>query len=442
MSERRKVLEHFENKAWQKKIAENIEKYRKGDAKILVTDQNGKPIPDAKVTVTQDTHEFRFGANLFMLDEFESDEKNALYKKYFSDVFNMATLPFYWKDTEPVKGQTRYEKNSPKIYRRPAIDLCMEFCEENGIEPREHALAYEQIFPEWMRGADVETTKAELERRFAEIAERYADKIPTIEVTNEMFWEKGVTEFYKEPDYVEWCFQTARKYFPHNNLSINDGGQYAYHRNDPYFAYIEAALANGAPIDSVGSQFHMHFPMEKEYESTRHYYNPERLYQNMDRYAKFGKLQLTEITIPAYTDDPEDEEIQAEIIGHLYAIWFSHPNMEQIIYWNLIDGYAYVSNPTQENIRASMGDMTLGENVYRGALFHFDLSPKAAYFKLKNLIKEVWHTEETLTSDIDGKAAFRGFYGDYTVSIEANGAVYEKKISLSSKTDGIFTLTI
>ena len=58
----------------------------------------------------------------------------------------MATLPFYWNDLEPEKGKQRYEKDSPKIYRRPTIDLCIEYCEQNGIEPREHALAYDAFF--------------------------------------------------------------------------------------------------------------------------------------------------------------------------------------------------------------------------------------------------------------------------------------------------------
>ena len=38
----------------------------------------------------------------------------------------------------------------------------------------------------------------------AEISERYADKIPTIEVTNEMtcWWDSYITEFYNDPDCV------------------------------------------------------------------------------------------------------------------------------------------------------------------------------------------------------------------------------------------------
>ena len=54
-----------------------IEQYRKRDAIINIVSDD--PLPDdLTVTVEQKTHEFRFGANLFMLDEFETEEKNAL----------------------------------------------------------------------------------------------------------------------------------------------------------------------------------------------------------------------------------------------------------------------------------------------------------------------------------------------------------------------------
>ena len=188
MNDRRKVLELFEQQKeyTDKRISEGIEKYRKGNAEIIVTDKNGKAVPDVKIKAVQKTHEFRFGANLFMLDELETDDKNEKYKKYFADVFNMATLPFYWNTLEPERNKPRYDKDSPKVYRRPAPDLCVEFCEKNGIEPREHALAYDAFFPKWLYNASVEEVKQEYERHCAEISERYADKIPTIEVTNEM----------------------------------------------------------------------------------------------------------------------------------------------------------------------------------------------------------------------------------------------------------------
>lgn len=436
MSERRRILLPFLEKEVTDKISYGIEHYRKGDAKIKVVDKDGKPIPGARIKVTQKTHEFRFGANLFMLDELESEEKNEKYKKYFSKIFNMATLPFYWDTLEPERGKPRYAKDSPKIYRRPSPDLCIEFCEKHGIEPREHALAYEAFFPKWLYGENVETIKRELERRYSEISKRYADRIPTIEVTNEMLWAEGKTSFYYEPDFVEWCFRLAEKYFPSNELAINEATQHTWsdecRATNRYYAYIEENLRKGVRIDAIGLQYHLFVKREEEYDLKQTWLNPKKLYEHMDLYADFEKpLQITEVTVPSYSWDPEDEEIQAELLERLYSIWFSHPSVEQIVYWNLVDGYAHLWDPDPNQIKASQGNMTLGENYYYGGLLRFDLSPKPAYHRLKELIQKRWHTEAALVTDGNGCADFRGFYGEYTAEIELHGEALTTKLSLS-----------
>ena len=449
--DRRKVLEQFEDSEefFNNVIYPNIEKYRKGNMTISVIDKSGNIIPNAKVKINQVNHEFKFGANLFMLDELESDEKNQLYKDYFKKAFNMATLPFYWNSIEPKKGKLRYDKNSEKYYRRPPIDLCMEYCEENKIEPREHALAYEQLFPNWLKGYSVSEVKTELERRYKEIADRYKDKIPTIEVTNEMFWghNAGITEFYNENDYVEWCFKLAEKYFPSNQLVINEYTEAFWGDNcrstDRYYAYIEANMLKGAKIDAIGAQFHMFDDRKGEITKSTYLYNPKCLYEHMDLYSNLSKhLQVTEITIPAYSNDPLDEEIQARLIEYLYTVWFSHPNMEQIIYWNLVDGYAYVPDPTPEAIRRTQGDMSVGENVYYGGLFRFDMTPKPAYSTLENLINKKWHTELNASLNDEGCVDFRGFYGDYEIEITLGEKTIKKSFTLSSKRENSLTLAI
>lgn len=449
MYNRRNVLELFEEQKdyTDKKVSEGIEKYRKGDLKIILTDKNGNAVSGAKIKTTQKSHEFRFGANIFMLDQLETEKKNEDYKKYFSDVFNMATLPFYWDTLEPKRGEPRYDKNSPDIYRRPPIDRCIEFCKEHGIEPREHALAYDNFFPKWLYGASASDVKAEMERHFAEISERYADKIKTIEVTNEMFWDEGRTSFYDEPDFVSWCFKTAKKYFRDNQLVINEFTNSAWEDNcratDNYYSYIEANMLKGAKIDAIGMQYHLFNQLEDEYKQTRKTLNPQNLYKHMDLYSNFNKpLQITEVTVPAYSWKTEDEEIQAEIIEKLYSIWFSHPNVEQIIYWNLVDGYAFVRDPDPEKIKNSQGDMTLGENYYHGGLLRFDMTPKPAYYKIKELIQKIWHTETEFTTDENGIATFRGFYGEYHAEITANGTTVEKTLNLSSKSDNVTRITL
>lgn len=440
MTDRQKVMEEFikQKDFTDEKIKNGIEENRKGYAWLTVYDADGKPVPGAKITVTQKSHEFKFGANLFMLDELETAEKNAAYKKRFADLFNMATLPFYWDATEPQKGHTRYAKDSEKFYRRPAIDLCMEFCEENGIEPREHGLAYDHFYPDWLANASIPEIKAAYEKRCKEIADRYKDRIPTIEVTNEMHWPQGKTAIYSEPDFIEWSFKTAEKYFPANKLVINEWTGCPWGEQgmttDSYYAYTEANLLKGARIDAIGMQYHMFYKAEDEYEQTRTFYNPRELYKRMDLYSGLGKpIQVTEVTIPAYSGNSEDEELQAEIVKTLYSIWFSHKNIEQIIYWNLVDGYAFNAEP---------GDMTAGENYFYGGLLRFDMSPKPAYYAIKNLIEKEWHTDAVTNTDAVGNAHFKGFYGTYSAEIEINGKVINKEFTLSAKSDNNISIKL
>ena len=223
------------NDETNRRIQDGIEKNRKGDFKLKTPFKPGE-----KVHVKLKNHKFRFGCNMFMLDEIPDDKhKNELYKEKLAALFNMATVPFYWDATEPEDGKTRYGKDAEKMYRRPPADLCVEFCEKHGIEPREHALCYDHFFPAWLKGKSNEEVKAHLEKRMQEISSRYADKIPTIEVTNEMFWDNGITDLYLAPEYMEWCYKKAAEYFPHNELCINEWTGAIWETRavayDPYF---------------------------------------------------------------------------------------------------------------------------------------------------------------------------------------------------------------
>nr|WMX25221.1 endo-1,4-beta-xylanase [uncultured bacterium] len=419
--QRRSILQHFEEQRGlvKSRLDANIEAVRKGFCSLRLTDSDGNPITDAHIRVVQKGHAFRYGANIFMLEQMETPEKNAAYKALFKDTFNMATVPFYWNGLEPERGKPRYAADSPFFYRRPAPDLCLDFCEANGIEPREHGLAYERFFPAWMSSLSVRECKFELERRYAEIAERYARRINTIEVTNEMRWAPGkeITPLYNEPDYVEFCFKLAEKYFPHNQLVINEASR-TWSNETPnqrdYLLQIKNAIACGARIDAIGIQAHSFSRSYREREEMFDVrYNPIEMYRVMDTYAQVGlPIQITEVTIPAFSNLPEDEEIQADILENMYRLWFSHPNVEQIIYWNLVDGYAH---------RAEPGDMTAGENYHRGGLIRFDMTPKPAYYRVKDLFEKEWHTECDALHAYDGNYQFKGFLGDYDAEIVYDG---------------------
>ena len=410
------------------RVKAGIEANRKGPMLFTFKDASGKILENVHVKVTQKTHDFKYGADIFMLDEIgDSKEKNEAYKEHFAAAFNLATVPFYWKDLEPEEGKTRYAKNSPKIYRRPPPDLCIEWCEAHGIEPKAHCLNYSGQSPDWARG-DIQKEKYLLEKRFRELAERYAKRVPMWEVTNETFWgsNDSGSNFYREPDFVEWSFKLAERYFPANHLVINEwsqlwGDTWNHRSRGRYYMQIERAMLKGARIDGVGMQFHMFHKAEDATAATRQFYDPQCLFDVMDTYAALGRpIQITEITIPAYSNDPGDEEVQAEILRELYRIWFSHPAMEAIIYWNLPDGYAWGAEP---------GDMATGENRYYGGLCRFDMTPKPAYGVVKDLFGKEWRTN--FERDVGGEFAFRGFKGTYELEATANGKTVRREFRLN-----------
>ncbi len=417
----------------EERINEGIEKNRKGDVTISADLPEG-----ATIEVEQLNHAFRFGANIFMLDEFESEEKNAIYREKFSEVFNIATLPFYWKDLEPEEGKPRFAADSPRIYRRPAPDLCLDYCREKGIEPKCHCLNYEFFTPQWAWKEDDEEFYAKLEKHMKDVAEQYADAIPSFEVINELFWSKlmypreYLHAYDEDPDYASRSFAMAEKFFPNNKLIINECEYITpetFNVRTMYYALIDDLLKRGHRIDSIGFQYHGFVPRDGEANFAKVKYNPDVMFRVLDLYSRFNlPLQITEMTTPAYSGSEEDEEVQAELLRSSYRMFFSHPNMEAIIYWNVVDGYAAFGN---------LGDMSTGENTYWGGLLRFDMSEKPAWKMLKKLINEEWHTHETLSAD---NLSFRGFFGDYRVTVHTKAGDRTYTCKLEKGKENIWTL--
>ncbi len=462
MSRKDTALKYFnEHGDFMKNTVEsNIEIYRKGDVtlkfvtkgKPLSMDEVWEALNNTKmneeedkrlckdrltVEIKQKNHEFRYGANVFMLDQFETAEKSAAYREKFSKICNIATLPFYWADLEPVQGVLRFEKDSlPKMYRRPTPDLCLEYCAEKGIEPKVHCINYG--IPLWLKDCSVEKNKRLLDKHMATLAERYADKIPSWEVVNEMNCGHTYSKFYYEDDYVEWSFKTADKYFPNNRLIINEEASFVFDEEASnriaYYMQIERLKQNGVyHLDSVGMQFHNFFPVEDEEKRAYRRYNPVKIYGVLDRFAKLGKpLQLTEATVPAYSGGEEDEYVQAELVKNLYKTFFSHPAMEAIVYWNLVDGYAAA---------APLGDMTKGENIYYGGFLRHDLSEKPVFKAVDELFNKEYRTNANVATE-NGFVKFRGFYGDYDITVCQGDKKVTKTISVSKDSDNNFTIEL
>ncbi len=421
-----------------KRIAEGIEKYRKGDCVLTLKDKNGKPLKNAKVKIKQKCHDFKYGANIFMLDEFKEAKDNAEYRRFFKEYFNLATVPFYWNAIEPEKDVLRYDKNSVKRYRRPAPDLCVEYCEENGIMPKLHCLFYDKAAPEWTYNLPLSELEELFEKRVKQIAERYKGKMYEFEVVNELscVHDKKTELFFKD-DLVPWTFSVADKYLKGETLVINETTpvcQMAYMKvRHPYYLLIDGALAKGAKIDKIGIQNHLFTGVsshnQAQYDASLKsgvsMAKPLDYLDGLDVLAKFGlPIEITEITVPTFGESEEDEQLQADLLALWYATFFSHPAVDGLVYWNTVDGHAYTGNPNWI------------ENNCQGGLFHKDLTPKKSALMMKKLFNEIWHTDLELLTNENGEVNFRGFYGDY--SCELDGQKIEFSIHKNQENKFLF----
>ena len=429
--DREKVLANFieHKEKVDKRNQEGIEKYRKGDFTIKFESLGKK-----KVIVKQKTHKFLFGTTAFMLGCFEDDKKEPIYKEKFAKLFNQAVVPFYWKDLEPEENKVRFKKDSEYIYRRPAPDTVLEFCKEYGIEPKGHCLVWNSHVPSWLQKYSVQEKKEILERRVKQIADEYADKIPSFDIVNESasFYLAGQVELFD--DYDKFGLKLGEKYFKNNIKIINDTNNaiweryFCHGKYMPFNMQLKELLQEGYTFDEIGMQFHMFIRAENmtDYKPQKDFLSINYHLDVLDIYSQYNlPMHISEVTVPSYFGSNEtNENIQAEIVETLYKTWFATKNMKSIVWWNLVDGYAAY---------APLGSSE-GENYFGGGLLRFDMTEKPSYKVLDRLINHEWKT--SFESEVDNDIlTFRGFYGEYEVTVDGktytlNFDTDKKEISL------------
>ena len=372
---------------------QQIERVRKGPGAVRVVDAGGRPVVGAKVTAVLQRHDFLFGCNIYMFDRFKTPEENEQYKRRFAELFNYATVGFYWRGYEPTRGRPNYDYT----------DKVVAWCSERGIRMKGHPLlwALEPGIPTWSKGQpDKEIQKT----RVTEIIRRYGDRIAAWEVVNEPVHLEGVL--------IDEPYRWARAADPKAYLIVNE-----YHiladGYEPFFEYLKKAKAEGTPFDGIGIQAHepmtMRFPLDSAKEI-------------LDQYATLGKgLHITEftptsggqpITETAAGGSPVgvwDEKAQAEYAEKFYRACFAHPAVVAITWWDLCDNGAWQPG---------------------GGMLRKDLSPKPVYEALRKLIREEWQTKAEGLTDAAGRFAFNGFRGTYKVTATAGGKTIAAECAL------------
>ncbi|MHB8897354.1 MAG: endo-1,4-beta-xylanase [Thermoguttaceae bacterium] len=415
-------LKRWDDPAVEKRIDAGIEQNRKGDAVLTVVDPDGKPLAGAQVKITQKSHEFLFGCNIFVLGQMK--EKNQAYEEAFLKLFNFATVPFYWDDLEPESGKPRFAEGSEEIWRRPPPDRVVAFAKKHGLTLKGHPLLWHSADhnPKWRPDNPAEL-KERYRQRFREIAQRYANDIPVWDGVNESLVCSADFPLFSPqerdyPGYVPWAFTEEQKVFhPENLLMINDVTTFNWPANETnrYYRQCRKLLDDGIPIEGIGLQFHFFNRKALDGFIGGDQCDPNRLLNTYEMFAQYGlPLWITEITIGSAGDD--GMAIQGRVVRDIYRLWFSAPRMAGITWWNLGDGTAYGN-----------------EGVAGGGLADDNFNPKPAYQALDRLINHDWRTNLEVTSDAEGTVKFRGFHGGYEVEVTRDGKSQTFPLTLSSK---------
>ena len=417
-------LKRWDDPAVQKRIDDGIEKNRKSDAVLTIVDAAGKPVADAEVKITQKSHEFLFGCNIFVLGQMK--EKNQGLRRRLPEAVQLRHRRLLLGRPRTGTGQTAIRRGKP-LHLAPAAA-------GSGGRVRQEARADAQGPPACC-GTTAPTIPSGCPRirtnsssatckRFREIAERYAKDIPIWDGVNESLvcsadYPLFSAENRTHPPYVPWAFTEEQKVFrPENLLMINDVTSFNWPANETnrFYQQCTKLLEDGIGIEGIGFQFHFFSRKSLDGYLNGDRCDPGTLLDTYEMFAKFGlPLWITEITIGSAGDD--GLAIQDRVVRDIYRLWFASPKMAGITWWNLGDGTAYGN-----------------EGVAGGGLADDDFNPKPAYKALDQLINHDWKTNLETKSDADGNVKFRGFHGRYEIQVTADGKT--KKFEMTVGSDG------
>jgi GH35 family endo-1,4-beta-xylanase len=382
---------------WRKAAAERIEKLRKAELTVVVTDKAGKPVPGASVEIQQKKHAFGFGT--CVPAEIILGGGNDKFKNLIPELFNVATLENDLK-WQPLAGDWGAGFTVEKAKRAVA------WLRERGLDVRGHVLVWPgwKNLPKYLKGYERQPDKlrAEVIKHIRELAPAMKGSLVHWDVLNEPFDNKDLMEILGQDVMVDW-FKEARAADPGALLFINDyailsgGGGTTPHR-DHYDATIQLLLDKGAPVDAIGLQGHFGTSLT----------SPDDMLKILDRYGRFGKP----IWITEYDVVMDDLETAGSFTRDFYTTLFSHPSVQGIVMWGFWDASHW-----KNNAALYKGDWTLkpGGQAYR------------------DLVLRDWKTNLTLPTDAQGRLVTRGFLGDYEIKASSGGHAETVKQALGSR---------
>jgi hypothetical protein len=414
------------------KAAVDIEKYRKGDVIVNVADNDGKPVSDVTVTYKQNSRDFLFSATGIQ----------RIYIQLLQDAgINTSTAYFDYGRIEPEPGKFDWSGPANQV----------DFLSKNGFKPVGYPswLFFhgwgnrdkEAYIPAYLKSMTFDQlNQAVYDHHFA-MASQFKGKVDIWDVLYEICspwsnelkwtWQQRLDVFKAATDGVRAADPQAKimlkdEASPYNhfmgNAVVEPLNSEAVAGWVPLPEFIEVATAKQISLDILG----LGLPNG----SVEVYQDGSANIQTLldmvgmssyiEQYTRFGKSLFardfhppsTQISGGNWWHRHWDEATQAEYAKDFYTLFFSKP-LAVGIDWGT--GIA-------DDITGKTGGLTSG-------LLMADFKPKQAYFAIKSLISS-WTTAGNGKTDNQGKIAFRGFAGDYDITLQTADGQYLKMATL------------
>ncbi|PHT70375.1 hypothetical protein T459_25479 [Capsicum annuum] len=359
---------------------------RKRAVMIHVVDKNGFIVTGAAVKVNQISTDFPFGTVIS-----RTILENLPYQKWFLERFKTTVFEneLKWFKTEPLPGQLNYT----------VVDQMMEFVRKNSLIARGHNMFWpDPIYvQDWLENMTAPQLQRAMKFRIDSVMSRYRTEFFHWDVSNEVlkfdFFEKKLG-----PKATLDMFKKIHREDPLTTLFLNEFNiieQCDPKANvDSYINKLKELKKGGVTLAGIGLESHFSIP------------NPGFMRAVLDKLATLKlPIWLTEVDV----NRVHGLEEQALYLEQILREAFSHPGVNGIMLWSARSvGGCYQTCLTDEKF----------QNLPTGDI-------------IDQLLLKEWKTETKRGKTNEfGSYNFRGFLGDYKVSVIYNHTVFNSSFSL------------
>jgi endo-1,4-beta-xylanase len=370
---------------WRTEAQTRIDRHRKSQLQVIVTDRDGSPLSGVKVTAKLKRHAYGFGT---FLDSpaLRQDSDGERYRRELLARFNLVTVPMFdvdWGWSSP-----------PNQAEWPRL---AEWAKSQGLRRR----GTNVLVPGWRWSPtswrELESEPIRLDKAItASIVTRFSafkdSGFESVDAFSEPRANPEFAQIFGLKRLTEWA-SLAKMILPAPQWTVNEDtileqGGHADRNVEALLATVQKLREAGAPINAIALECRFGDEVTP----------PEDLLRILNRLDDAGlPILATELMV-----ETSDEKLQADYLRDFHTLFFSHPATQAIVQWGFWEGQHW--NPP-------------------AALFRKDWSPKPALKAIDQLVLDRWMTRAEGKTGRSGRWTVRGFHGDYELRIAHSGEV-------------------